>query len=1268
MKPSRNPFTTAKGVRLAVAAFGIVLSAPSAHADVSTWVGNTSADLSGLNWTGTNNPPISLDSWIFGTAGTAGATLNNGLAANLSVAGITFNNTASAYTISGNAITLTGNITDNFVGTETLNFNIATTAVRTVTTATGSTLVLGGNVTGTGGLTTAGTGSVTLAGTNTYSGLTTLSGGTLNLDFSAATAPVSNIIAAGTTVTSGNLSSLNLIGTAGNSPLMLNLTGNASTANTQAFAGVTASVGMAHLNLTPGASGGSLAVQLGNIRTSATTLGGLDISLPTGATATTVATNSNGMIANVTVNGNTFATSAATTLSGVSTITGTNLVTVASGAPSNGTQIQFTTIPTGSGLAAGATYYVIGSNGSTQFQLGRTPTGSAIALSTSTVAGTGAVEGALTGLTSYASTFAANNNLDVTTNVTAGANSLANSVRFNTAAVTTLTLNGVNQVKSGGILVTSAVGANLSKITGGVGIGGTDRRGITIFQNNTLGELEIASVITDRNGANTTTFNKNGMGTLLLTATNSYSGGGSNINEGKVIVTADPIAAVTLTGANTSGSNQITGLADTSGIFVGEAVTGASFTTANVSWIVTAKTASSVTVSSNSNVAGGTSFNFLGGGALGYGGVVSIAPGASLQIGNGGTTGSLVAGQTVTNNGAVIFNRSNDQSFSNIVSGTGTLEKQGAAILTLSGANTYSGATAVTAGTLQIGGVGSLGGGTYAGSIALNNASSLKYSSSATQTLSGIISGNGTLTKDTSASILTLTNANNTFTGAINITAGTLTASNATAQGSGAFTVLGGASAINLNDGATLVLAQNSSGGFGRTYTVASPLTVSGNATVNASYAAGNSSPKYTFSSLSLEDGSLLNVIDSGNVSGRLGATTTFLKGSATISDQAGSTGGRIELSNVTADHSVSTGSTSTLTVAGGSLSGAINGAITNNAVDPTKVLALVKGGTGNLTLTATNTFTGATTLTSGSLILKNTNALQNSTLAHSGAGILAFDSTVFAFTLGGLSGSSNIALMNNAAIPAAIALTVGKNNSSNSYSGALSGDGSLTKNGSGILTLSGANTFTGATLISAGTLALDASGTINNTNEVSLGTVGTFDVSAKGLGGYSVATLKGSGNVTGALTVSTTLAIGNSSGTTNFNNDLTLDSATYVYEMTGGASPGLGSADLGMVADALTISAGSILDLVELGTYTAGNKFTLFGYGTLSGTFDGLANNATFFDDLANTWRIQYDDTSAGANGGTGTNFVTITAVPEPNVAPLLGGLGTLALLRRRR
>ena len=229
-----------------------------------------------------------------------------------------------------------------------------------------------------------------------------------------------------------------------------------------------------------------------------------------------------------------------------------------------------------------------------------------------------------------------------------------------------------------------------------------------------------------------------------------------------------------------------------------------------------------------------------------------------------------------------------------------------------------------------------------------------------------------------------------------------------------------------------------------------------------------------------------------------------------------------------------------------------------------------------------------------------------------------------------------------------------------------------LTKGGAGTLILSAVNTYNGPTLISGGTLKLDVTGTISNTSEISLGSAGTLDVSAKS--GYTVGTLKGSGNVTGALTISTQLAIGNSAGTTNFSSSLTVGAgATCLFDLTGGATPG--AADLGDITGALTLTAGSILDLVQLGTYTPGNKFTLFAYdGALSGTFKDtslnvLADGATFTD-AGGIWQIDYNDTTPGANGGVSASntYVTITAVPESSVATWLGGCGVLALLRRRR
>jgi fibronectin-binding autotransporter adhesin len=142
----------------------------------------------------------------------------------------------------------------------------------------------------------------------------------------------------------------------------------------------------------------------------------------------------------------------------------------------------------------------------------------------------------------------------------------------------------------------------------------------------------------------------------------------------------------------------------------------------------------------------------------------------------------------------------------------------------------------------------------------------------------------------------------------------------------------------------------------------------------------------------------------------------------------------------------------------------------------------LEKVGTGSLTLSGTNTHTGTTTLSAGTLNLSNSLALQNSTLAYS-AGTLVLDQSVVsnAFTFGGLSGTSAIALQNNAGSPAAVALTVGGNNATTAYSGNLSGGGSLTKNGTGALTLSGTNTYAGTTTVNGGTLEFVNRATLYN-------------------------------------------------------------------------------------------------------------------------------------------------------------------------------------------
>lgn len=222
---------------------------------------------------------------------------------------------------------------------------------------------------------------------------------------------------------------------------------------------------------------------------------------------------------------------------------------------------------------------------------------------------------------------------------------------------------------------------------------------------------------------------------------------------------------------------------------------------------------------------------------------------------------------------------------------------------------------------------------------------------------------------------------------------------------------------------------------------------------------------------------------------------------------------------------------------------------------------------------------------------------------------------------------------------------------------------------------LTGTNDYTGATTVGTGaTLIIDSSGAINGTSGVTIdagefryssSTALTKAVTFSTTGG----TLSGDGTITPAVNITTgnVLAIGNGAiGTMSFGGALTVG-GTYLYELNNTTN----AADLGDVLGNLTL--GGILDLVQLGAYAEGDKFTLFAYdGTRTGLFTttGLVNIAddTDFTDGGGLWNLNYNDTTAGLNGGSGTSYVTITAVPEPNVAALLGGLGTLALLRRRR
>ncbi|MEI6676683.1 MAG: autotransporter-associated beta strand repeat-containing protein [Verrucomicrobiota bacterium] len=302
------------------------------------------------------------------------------------------------------------------------------------------------------------------------------------------------------------------------------------------------------------------------------------------------------------------------------------------------------------------------------------------------------------------------------------------------------------------------------------------------------------------------------------------------------------------------------------------------------------------------------------------------------------------------------------------------------------------------------------------------------------------------------------------------------------------------------------------------------------------------------------------------------------------------------------------TGNATILTLGANTISGVISNDVAGTlTLDFSNTLSSMK-------LSNANTYTGTTSFTSaaGTLILANANAVQNSTLLTDStkAGI-AFDSTVASkiFTIGGLSGSHNIALQDNAGSPAAIEARVGNNNANTTYSGVLSGAGSLTKIGAGTLTLSNANTYTGITSIQSGTLAVNGS----------LAAASAVSVSAG-------ATLSGNGTVGGSVSVD--------GGTVNGSSLVLAGNATFA-----GASTFSGAAT---VSGSATVTSGS---LVIAGSLTGNAHVNTGGALVVNNTLGGTA-----------------DIDAGGLLGGTGslTGLATVSGTLAPG-AP--GGTGTLTV-----
>ncbi|MEY3895003.1 MAG: hypothetical protein RLZZ214_522 [Verrucomicrobiota bacterium] len=306
----------------------------------------------------------------------------------------------------------------------------------------------------------------------------------------------------------------------------------------------------------------------------------------------------------------------------------------------------------------------------------------------------------------------------------------------------------------------------------------------------------------------------------------------------------------------------------------------------------------------------------------------------------------------------------------------------------------------------------------------------------------------------------------------------------------------------------------------------------------------------------------------------------------------------------------------------------------------------LTKKSAGKLTLSGNNTYTGLTDVQAGTLSLgRSGGTIADAAAVQVSGGTLdvANSDTVGAVTLssGTISGAGTLT-------GSSYSLT-----NTGTVSAALGGSGSaLTKTGAGTVTLSGNHAYTGATNINAGKLIVD--GNISTSTLTTVNNTGTLG----GIGTVAALTAISGG----------TVSPGNSAGILSAGNTDLQAGSILALEL-GGASAGVNYDRLNVTGSA---TLDGLLNLTVTGTYANNDLLFLLvndGADAITGAFSNYAEGANFTLG-SQAWKLTYLANNTGLNAGTFTsgNDVALMAIPEPNAAMLVGGLGMLALLRRRR
>ncbi|WP_162419643.1 autotransporter domain-containing protein [Microvirga brassicacearum] len=707
---------------------------------------------------------------------------------------------------------------------------------------------------------------------------------------------------------------------------------------------------------------------------------------------------------------------------------------------------------------------------------------------------------------------------------------------------------------------------------------------------------------------------------------------------------------------------------------------------------------SPVTISSDANLGQFDAPVEMWGGTLIFSGPMTLGPPRPLRL--------------VTYLGkSNVFQSDSAVTIASAMGGNAGFHKEGAGTLTLTGANTYTGTTAIQAGTLRIGDGGTIG--SVIGNIANN--SDLVFDRADDPTYGGVISGAGTITK-TGAGTLTLT-GDSPQTGLVTVAAGALQIGNGGTSGSLAGNIANSASlAFDRSDDFTYsgrisgagVVAKSGAGML----TLTGDSTHTGTTTVSAGtlrIGAGGTTG-WVPGDISLAGGASLifnrsdDVVYGGDILGRGtvvkdGPGTVVLETNRMTHTLAGLAlkdgvlefdplyimadlsfdGGTLRFKN----SSMWTGLASSYAIPVSSRGGTVEIDISQfgarwNISGPGDLR--IKAGTNKFFLGGSDTRTGATFLDSGTLATTNANSLSAAS-AYTLGDLATLDLDSYNQTVGSLAGAGRVTL-------GSATLTTGGNDASTTFSGVMSGTGGLVKNGSGTFTLTGANTYTGGTTISAGALQIGdggASGSVLGpiVNDAALILNHSDDVVfANAISGTGTLTKKGGGRaeLTGASAMSGATHV--KAGELAVNGSLARSAVTIHNGATlsgTGTVGGIDAAAGAIVAPGNSIGTLNVAGNVAFGanaTYKleidgAGNsdRIAAVGNATLSGSTVAILPDRGAYS--LNPYTILTAQSVTGTFSGTGGDFafviptlgytkdvVTLTLVrksgpPEPPTPP---------------